>query len=217
MAIASSDRFSPLLRWIGITLVVLTFLQMFAVLALWDWQAEPYRQLVVERLVKESPMALVGFLFMFVAARLDPHIQHGRPRLLWAVCILSGLMAVLLTASLPIVFGGDRLMQEQTEQQIAAKMSQLEMAREQSKNPQVLQQLLRQAEAAGQVPPGATEAQKLQTARTFVDRQMQQMEDQFKQAQQGGQLALNQRRYGTTMGAIVLIVAFTILCLGSVL
>jgi hypothetical protein len=67
------------------------------------------------------------------------------------------------------------------------------------------------------VPPGATEAQKLQTARTIVDRQMQQMEDQFKQAQQGGQLALNQRRYGTTMGAIVLIVAFTILCLGSVL
>jgi hypothetical protein len=131
--------------------------------------------------------------------------------------VISGLMAVLMTAALPIVFGGDRMLQEQTDQQIAAKQGQLEMAREQSKNPQVIQQLLRQAEAAGQIPPGATEAQKLQTARAFVERQMQQMEDQFKQAQQGGQLALNQRRYGTSVGAIVLIVAFTLLCLGSVL
>ncbi|MFN9548594.1 MAG: HpsJ family protein [Cyanobacteriota bacterium] len=217
MAIASSDRFSPILRWMGITLVVLTLLQMFAVLALWDWQAEPYRQLVVERLIKESPMALVGLLFMHVSGRLDHQEGWGRSKLLWTVSILSGLMAVLLTAALPIVFGGDRMMQEQTDQQIAAKMSQLEMAREQSKNPQVLQQLLRQAEAAGQIPPGASEAQKLQTARAFVDRQMQQMEDQFKQAQQGGQLAINQRRYGTSIGAIVLIVAFTLLCLGSVL
>ncbi len=217
MAIASSDRFSPILRWIGITLVVLTLLQMLAALALWDWNAEPYRQLVVERLVKESPMALVGLLFMYVSARLDAPEGWGRSKLLWTVCLLSGLMAVLLTAALPIVFGGDRMMQEQTDQQIAAKQGQLEMAREQSKNPQVLQQLVRQAEAAGQIPPGASEAQKLQTARAFVDRQMQQMEDQFKQAQQGGQLALNQRRFGTSVGAIVLIVAFTLLCLGSVL
>jgi len=43
------------------------------------------------------------------------------------------------------------------------------------------------------------------------------MEDQFKQAQQAGQLGLNQRRFGTSFGAIVLIVAFTLLCLGSVL
>ena len=217
MAIASSDRFSPLLRWIGITLVVLTVLQILAVLALWDWQAEPYRQLVVERLIKESPMALVGLLFMFMSGRLEDQDRWRRSPLLWTVCILSGLMAVVLTASLPIIFGGDRLMQEETEQQIAAKKGQLEMAREQSKNPQVIQQLVRQAEAAGQILPGASEAQKLQFARAFVDRQLQQMESQFKQARQNGELALNQRRYGSSIGAVVLIVAFTLLCLGSVL
>jgi hypothetical protein len=217
VAIASSDRFSPLLRWIGITLVVLTVLQILAVLALWDWQAEPYRQLVVERLIKESPMALVGLLFMFMSGRLEDQDRWRRSPLLWTVCILSGLMAVVLTASLPIIFGGDRLMQEETEQQIAAKKGQLEMAREQSKNPQVIQQLVRQAEAAGQILPGASEAQKLQFARAFVDRQLQQMESQFKQARQNGELALNQRRYGSSIGAVVLIVAFTLLCLGSVL
>ncbi|MEB3244010.1 MAG: HpsJ family protein [Cyanobacteriota bacterium] len=217
MAFASSDRFSPLLRWIGITLVVLTLLQMLAVLALGDWQSEPYRQLVVERLIKESPMALVGLLLMYVSGRLDDRDGTRRSPLLWTVCLLSGLMAVFLTASLPIVFGGDKLMQEETDQQIAAKRGQLEMAREQSKNPEVLRQLLRQAEAAGQVPPGATDAQKLQSARAFVDRQLQQMENQFKQVQQSGQLAINQRRFGSSLGSIVLIVAFTLLCLGSVL
>ncbi|MFM7465105.1 MAG: HpsJ family protein [Cyanobium sp.] len=217
MALASSDRFSPLLRWIGITLVVLTLLQMLAVLALWDWQAEPFRQLVVERLIKESPMALVGLLLMYLSGRLDDQNGWRRSPLLWTVCILSGLMAVLLTASLPIVFGGDQLMQEETDQQLAAKKGQLEMAREQSKNPQVLKQLLRQAEAAGQVPPGASEAQKIQSARAFVDRQLQQMEGQFKQAEQTSRLAINQRRFGSTFGAIALIVAFTLLCLGSVL
>lgn len=197
--------------------MVLTLLQMLAVLAIWDWQAEPFRQLVVERLIKESPMALVGLLFMYVAGRLEDGDGWRRSPLLWTVCLLSGLMAVLLTASLPIVFGGDRILQEETDQQLAAKKGQLEMAREQSKNPQVLQQLLRQAEAAGQVPPGATEAQKLQSARAFIDRQLQQMEGQYKQAEQAGQLAINQRRYGSSLGAIALIVAFTLLCLGSVL
>ena len=217
MALASSDRFSPLLRWIGITLVVLTLLQMVAVLALWDWQAEPFRQLVVERLIKESPMALVGLLLMYLSGRLDDQNGWRRSPLLWTVCILSGLMAVFLTASLPIVFGGDQLMQEETDQQLAAKKGQLEMAREQSKNPEVLKQLLRQAEAAGQIPPGASEAQKLQSARAFVDRQLQQMESQFKQTEQTSRLAINQRRFGSSFGAIALIVAFTILCLGSVL
>jgi hypothetical protein len=198
-------------------LVVLTLLQMVAVLALGDWSSEAYRQLVAERLIKESPMALIGLLLMYLSGRLDEQNALRRSPLLWTVCVLSGLMAVFLTASMPIVFGGDRIMQEETDQQLAAKRGQLEMAREQSKNPAVLQQLLRQAEAAGQVPPGATDAQKLQSARAFIDRQLQQMEGQFKQAQQTGQLAINQRRYGSSLGSIVLIVAFTLLCLGSVL
>ena len=55
----------------GITLVVLLFLNLLAVLALWDWGSEPFRQLVVERLVQQSPLALVGLVLMYIAARLD--------------------------------------------------------------------------------------------------------------------------------------------------
>jgi hypothetical protein len=149
VSFSSSTRFSPLLRWMGITLVVLLLLNLLAVLALWDWGSEPFRQLVVERLVQQSPLALVGLVLMYISARLDDGGTERSP-LLWAVCLISALLAVLLTASLPIAFGGDKLMQEQADQQLAASKGQLEMARQQSKDPAMLQQLVKQAEARGQ-------------------------------------------------------------------
>jgi len=200
----------------ALVLVVLLLLQMLAVLNLWDWGEEPFRQLVVERLITQSPMALVGLLLMYVSSRLEDGNESRTP-LLWTVCIISGLLAVLLTASLPVSFGGDQIMQQQSEQQLAAKQGQLAMARQQSKDPALLQQLIKQAEATGQVPAGATEAQKLQSARSFVDRQLDQLESQVKQAEQASKITLGQRRYANSGGAVVLIVAFTILCLGCVL
>jgi hypothetical protein len=213
-----TTRFSPLLRWMGITLVVLLLLQMLSVLILWDWGSEPFRQLVVERLVSQAPMALVGLVLMYLSSRVeDPSGSQARTPLHWSVCIISGLLAVLLTAALPIAFGGDQILQEQTEQQLAAQRAQLEMARQQSQNPAVLQQLVRQAESSGQIPPGASDAQKNQAARAFIDRQLESMQSKFTQTEQSAKVANSQRRFGSTGGAIALIVAFTILCLGTVL
>lgn len=200
----------------GITLVVLTALQLIGVLVLWDWGSEPFRQLVVERLINQSPMALIGLVLMYLSSRLED-ASEARTSILWAVCVISGLLAVLLTASLPIAFGGDQILQQQADQQLAAKKGQLEMARQQSRDPALLQQLIRQAEASGQVPAGATDAQKTQSARAFIDRQLGQLEEQYKQTEQSSKVTINQRRYAGSGGAIVLIIAFTILCLGSVL
>jgi hypothetical protein len=216
VTVSSSTRFSPLLRWMGITLVVLTALQLIGVLVLWDWGSEPFRQLVVERLINQSPMALIGMVLMYLSSRLED-ASEARTPILWTVCLISGLMAVLLTASLPIAFGGDQILQQQADQQLAAKKGQLEMARQQSRDPALLQQLIRQAEASGQVPAGATDAQKTQSARAFIDRQLSQLEEQYKQTEQSSKVTLSQRRYAGSGGAIVLIIAFTILCLGSVL
>ena len=216
MTVSSSTRFSPLLRWMGITLVVLTALQLIGVLVLWDWGSEPFRQLIVERLINQSPMALIGLVLMYLSSRLEDASESRTP-ILWAVCLISGLLAVLLTASLPIAFGGDQILQQQADQQLAAKKGQLEMARQQSRDPALLQQLIRQAEASGQVPAGATDAQKTQSARAFVDRQLGQLEEQFKQTEQSSKVTISQRRYAGSGGAVVLIIAFTILCLGSVL
>ncbi len=200
----------------GITLVALLLLQMLAVLNLWDWSQEPFRQLVVERLINQSPMALVGLVLMYLSSRLEDEAETRTP-VLWSVCIISGLLAVFLTASLPVAFGGDQIMQQQSDQQLAAKKGQLEMARQQSQDPALVQQLIKQAEASGQVPANASDAQKTQSARAFIDRQLDQMEAQYKQAEQSSKVTLSQRRFAGSGGAIVLIIAFTILCLGSVL
>lgn len=196
--------------------MVLVLLQMLAVLSLWQWQEEPFRQLVVERLINQGPMALIGLLLMLLSARLDS-VEDRRPPLLWTVCILSGLLAVLLTASLPIAFGGDKLLQDQATQQLSEKRGQLEAARRQSRDPALIEQLIRQGEALGQIPPGVPEEQKRQAAQTLIDRQLGQLEAQVKQAEQTSTVALNQRRIAGSGGAVVLIVAFTILCLGCVL
>lgn len=216
VTVSTSTRFSPLLRWMGITLVVLTALQLIGVLVLWDWGSEPFRQLVVERLINQSPMALIGLVLMYLSSRLED-ANEARTPILWAVCVISGLLAVLLTASLPVAFGGDQILQQQADQQLAAKKGQLEMARQQSRDPALLQQLIRQAEASGQVPAGATDAQKTQSARAFIDRQLGQLEEQYKQTEQSSKVTISQRRYAGSGGAVVLIIAFTILCLGSVL
>lgn len=200
----------------GITLVALLVLQMLAVLTLWDWSQEPFRQLVVERLVTQAPMALVGLLLMYLSSRLEDDSETRTP-VLWTVCIISGLLAVFLTASLPVAFGGDQIMQQQSDQQLAAKKGQLEMARQQSQDPSLVQQLIKQAEGSGQVPANASDAQKTQSARAFIDRQLDQMEAQYKQAEQTAKVSLGQRRFAGSGGAVVLIIAFTILCLGSVL
>jgi len=200
----------------GITLVALLLLQMLAVLNLWDWSQEPFRQLVVERLINQSPMALVGLLLMYLSSRLEDESETRTP-VLWTVCIISGLLAVFLTAALPVAFGGDQILQQQSDQQLAAKKGQLEMARQQSQDPALVQQLIKQAEASGQVPANASDAQKNQSARAFIDRQLDQMEAQYKQAEQSTRVTLSQRRFAGSGGAVVLIIAFTILCLGSVL
>ncbi len=200
----------------GITLVALLLLQMLAVLTLWDWNQEPFRQLVVERLINQSPMALVGLVLMYLSSRLEDDSETRTP-VLWTICIISGLLAVVLTASLPVAIGGDQIMQQQSDQQLAGKKGQLEMARQQSQDPALVQQLIKQAEASGQVPANASDAQKNQSARAFIDRQLDQMEAQFKQAEQASKVSLSQRRFAGSGGAVVLIIAFTILCLGSVL
>ena len=200
----------------GLTLVVLLVLQLAGVLTLGAWGDESFRQLVVERLINQSPLALVGLLLMYVSSRLED-ASGSRTPLLWSVCIISGLLAVLLTASLPVAFGGDQIIQQQSDQQLAAKKGQLEMARRQSQDPALVQQLIKQAEAAGQLPPDAPEAQKTQIARNVIQRQLDQMEGQVKQAEQTAAITLGQRRFGNSGGAVVLIIAFTILCLGSIL
>ena len=216
MSTASFGRLGHLLRWLGLTLVVLLALQLLVLLGSWNWAEEGYRQLLMDRLVNQSPMALVGLLLMLFGSRLD-HPAAGRTPLRWLVAVVSILLAIALVVAVPVSISGDRSLSEQADQQLAARKGQLEMARAQMDNPQVIDQLIAQAAQAGQIPADATPEQQQAAAKSFMQRQLQQAEDQLQQQQRARDLTVNQRRYGGTGTAVVLAIGFVLLALVALL
>ena len=216
MSTASFGRLGHLLRWLGLTLVVLLALHLLVLLGSWNWAEEGFRQLLIDRLVNQSPMALVGLLLMLFGSRLD-HPAAGRTPLRWLVAVVSILLALALVVAVPVSISGDRSLSDQADQQLAARKGQLEMARAQMDNPQVIDQLIAQAAQAGQIPADATPEQQKAAAKGFMQRQLQQAEDQLQQQQRARDLTVNQRRYGGTGTAVVLAIGFVLLALVALL
>ena len=216
MSSASLGRFSVLLRWLGLTLVLLLGLQLLALLSVNGWGEESFNQLLVERLVNQSPMALVGLLLVLFGSRLDSPQERFTP-LRWVVCVISGLLAISMLVAIPVSISGDRTLTEQADQALTAKKGQVAMARTQMQNPQVIEQVVLQGERAGQIPPDAPEAQKKEAATRFINGQLKQAEGQIKEAERARDLAANQRSIAGTGTALVMAIAFTLLALASVL
>lgn len=216
MSTASFGRLGHLLRWLGLSLVVLLALQMLVLLGSWNWSEEGYRQLLMDRLVTQSPMALVGLLLMLFGSRLD-HPAAGRSPLRWLVAVLAILLALANLVAIPVSISGDRALSDQADQQLAARKGQLAMARAQMQNPQVIEQLIAQAEQAGQIPADASPEQKQQAAKAFMERQLQQADDQLQQQQRARDLTVNQRRFGGTGTAVVLAIGFVLVALVALL
>ena len=216
MSTASFGRLGHLLRWLGLTLVVLLVLQLLVLSGSGNWAGEGYRQLLIDRLVTQSPMALVGLLLMLYGSRLD-HPAAGRTPLRGLVAVVSILLAIALIVAVPMSISGDRSLTEQADQQLEARKGQLDMARAQMDNPQVINQLIAQAAQAGQIPANATPEQQRVAAKGFMQRQLQQAEEQLQQQQRTRDLTVNQRRYGGTGTAVVLAIGFVLLALVALL
>ncbi|HJN36769.1 MAG: HpsJ family protein [Prochlorococcus sp.] len=216
MGSKSSSRLSSLLRWLGLTLIILLFLQIAVLLTGSDWSDQVYQQLVIERLVNQAPMAFVGLLLMLIGSRLD---QPGQEKSLirWLVCGLSALLAVLMIAVIPIAITGNQTLSGEADQGLQQKRDQLEMARQQGKNPEAVQMLGEQLAQAGQLPAGASDEDKQKAAQQFIDRQLGQMDDQIQRVEKQRNLAASQRFFGGTLTAVVLAVAFVLLAFTSVL
>ncbi len=228
MGTVSSGRFAHLLRWIGITLVVLLGLQLLVLVASWNWGLEPFRQLLVDRLVSESPMALLGLILMLFGARLDgaPSEQPaaGRSPIQWVVGVVSIVLAITMVVAVPVSIGSEQATAQQVAQAdaaIAMQTMQLEREKQQLADPKAVDQVIAQAEKAGQIPAGVPEAQKQAQARQFIDTQLkpqlEKQEQQLGQAKLGRDLAVQQRRFGGTARAAVLAIAFAVLALVALL
>ncbi len=214
----SSGRIPHLLRWLGLTLVVLMGLQLAALVFSWNWDLEPFRQLFLDRLVGEAPMALVGLLLMLTAQRLEA--AQGRTPLHWLAGVLSILLAIAMAVAVPLSIQAEGALLNQAQQQdaaIAQQATQLDLQRQQVDNPAFVDQLIAEAEKEGRIPASASRAEKQQKAKEFIDAQirpqLEQAEKQLAQALLGRDLAVQQRRFGGTGRAIVLTVAFALVAL----
>jgi hypothetical protein len=213
----SPGRLAPVLRWIGLTLVVLLGLQLLVLLTSWNWTEESYRQLVVQVLVSQSPMALVGLVLMLLGARLDQ--VEGRSPLRIFTGVLGILLALALLGAVPLSISGDRALSDQADQQLQAGRGQVEMMRSQlaAASPEALDQLVQQAEQAGQMPAQATAEQKRDLVRKLMGEQIKRAEDQLDQQRKARDLTVNQRRIGGTTSAVVLALAFVLVALIALL
>ena len=217
MSAASTGRFAPVLRWIGITLVVLLGLQLLVLLTGWNWSEESYRQLYVQVLVSQSPMALIGLVLMLIGSRLED--LQGRTPLRLTTGVLSILLALGLVVAVPVSISGDRAIVDQADQQLAAGKGQLEMMRSQlaSATPEALDQLVQQADQAGQLPAQATPEQKRSLVKRLMSTQVQRAEQQLNQQQKARDISVNQRRIGGTVSALVLLAAFVLVAVMALL
>jgi hypothetical protein len=217
LSTAPAGRLSNVLRWIGLTLVVLLGLQLLVLVSGWNWAEDSYRQLFVQVLVSQAPMALVGLVLMLLGARLDG--QQGVTPLRLTSGVISILLALLMLVSLPVSIGGDRALSEQADQQLQAGRGQVAMMRTQlaSATPEALDQLVSQADQAGQLPGKATTEQKRDLVRQLMARQIKRAEDQLNQQQKARDISVNQRRIGGGGSAFVLLIAFVLLALVALL
>ncbi len=205
-----------MLRWLGITLVVLLGLQMAVLLSAADWADGVFKQLLIERLVSQAPMGFIGLLLMLLGSRLD-HPEKARPPIRWVVCVISALLAVVMIVVIPVSISGNQNLSGETDQTLEQQRGQLDMARQQSANPENVKMLGNQLSQAGQLPADASDEDKIQAAQTFIDKQLEQMQQQIQQGERQRNLAVNQRRYGGTLSAVILAIAFVLLALAAVI
>ena len=204
-----------MLRWLGLTLVVLLALQLVVFLGAADWNDSAFQQVLIDRLVDQAPMGLVGLLLMLIGSRLDQPTATRTP-IRWVVCGLSSLLAVAMIAVVPMVVASNQTIETKANETIAEVNKQLEEARQQTSDEAFALQWGEQLAQAGQLAADATEEDKIRAAEQMVDSQITQMQDQLDKAEQQQSRESTQRLLGVTGSAVVMAIAFVLLALVAV-
>ena len=214
---AVDSRLAPLLRWLGLTMVVILLLQLAAVLVGVDWSDDTTRPQVTGPLVALAPLGFLGLLVALMGARLDnPRPRRRQTPLRWLICALSALLAVGMLVAIPFSLdgaAGDPAQAENLEQGRQA----LKEARQFRDDDLRVKAVGEQLAQAGQLAADASDEDKIKAAETMIDEQIAQMDQQLKKVEGQQNLQSQQRLIGGTASAAVLAVAFVLLALTAVL
>ena len=212
---AGNSRLAPLLRWLGLTMVVILLLQLAAVLVGIDWSDDTTRPQVTGPLVALAPLGFLGLLVALMGSRFE--IPHRRQTpLRWLICCLSTLLALGMLVAIPFSLdrgAGDPVQAENLEQGRQA----LQEARQFRDDAQRVKAVGEQLAQAGQLAADASDDDKIKAAETLIDEQIAQMDQQLKRVEGQQKRQSQQRLIGGTASAAVLAVAFVLLALTAVL
>lgn len=212
---ATESRLAPLLRWLGLTMVVILLLQLAAVLVGIDWSDDSTRPQVTGPLVALAPLGFLGLLVALLGSRLEiPHRRHTPLR--WVICCLSSLLALGMLVAIPFSLDGESADPAQAQNLEQGRQALVE-ARQFREDDQRVKAVGEQLAQAGQLAADASDEDKVKAAETLIDEQIAQMDQQLKKVE-GQQRRLSQQRLiGGTASAVVLAVAFVLLALTAVL
>ena len=210
-----TGRLASLLRWLGLTMVLVLVLQMAAVLVGSDWSAEATSPQITGPLVALAPLGFIGLLTCLIGSRLENPQQQVTP-LRAVVCVLSALLAIGMLVAVPMSLnsGAGDLSQAQNIEQGRAAMKEARAFRD---NPEQVASLGEQLAQAGQLAADASKDDKQRAAETMIDEQISQMATQLKWMESQKNRESRQRLIGGTVTAVVLAIAFVLLALTAVI
>ena len=210
-----TGRLASLLRWLGLTMVLVLVLQMAAVLVGSDWSVEATPPPITGPLVALAPLGFIGLLTCLIGSRLENPQQQVTP-LRVVVCVFSALLAIGMVVAVPMSLsnGAGDLSKTQNLEQGRAAMKEARAFRD---DPEQVASLGEQLAQAGQLAADATDEDKLRAAKTMIDEQIDQMDTQLKRVESQQTRESRQRLIGGTATAVVLAVAFVLLALTAVI
>ena len=210
-----TGRLASLLRWLGLTMVLVLVLQMAAVLVGSDWSPEVISPQITGPLVALAPLGFIGLLTCLIGSRLENPQQQVTP-LRAVVCVLSALLAIGMLVAVPMSLssGAGDLSQAQNIEQGRLAMKEARAFRD---NPEQVASLGEQLAQAGQLAADASKDDKQLAAETMIDEQISQMATQLKQVESQKNRESRQRLIGGTASAVVLAIAFVLLALTAVI
>ena len=210
-----TGRLASLLRWLGLTMVLVLVLQMAAVLVGSDWSVEATPPPITGPLVALAPLGFIGLLTCLIGSRLENPQQQVTP-LRVVVCAFSALLAIGMVVAVPMSLsnGAGDLSKTQNLEQGRAAMKEARAFRD---DPEQVASLGEQLAQAGQLAADATDEDKLRAAKTMIDEQIDQMDTQLKRVESQQTRESRQRFIGGTATAVVLAVAFVLLALTAVI
>ena len=210
-----TGRLASLLRWLGLTMVLVLVLQMAAVLVGSDWSVEATPPPITGPLVALAPLGFIGLLTCLIGSRLENPQQQVTP-LRVVVCAFSALLAIGMVVAVPMSLssGAGDLSNTQNLEQGRAAMKEARAFRD---DPEQVASLGEQLAQAGQLAADATDEDKQRAATTMIDEQINQMDTQLKRVESQQTRESRQRLIGGTATAVVLAVAFVLLALTAVI